>query len=149
MSQQRAPVADPGFSVGGRGLPRWLHFVKFVCQNERIGSFRGARAGCAHWIRQWAHFCSKLVINAKLLIIFQKMKEGVPKFNGVEWLPGTKCASKYENSVCRRCLCQWRPAHIRQYSVSYVVIWLFPLLKPGGAASGCPPKHPDSFVFTY
>ena len=52
------PVADPGFPVGGvdlvggRGLPRWLHFIKFVCQNERIGSFRGARAGCAPWIRQ-------------------------------------------------------------------------------------------------
>ena len=28
----------------GRGLPRWLRFVKFVCQNERIGSLRaGAR----------------------------------------------------------------------------------------------------------
>ena len=27
--------------VGGRGLPRRLHFVKFVCQNERIGSLRG------------------------------------------------------------------------------------------------------------
>ena len=46
-------VADPGFHVGGvdlvggRGLPRRLHFVKFVCQNERIVSFRGARAGYA------------------------------------------------------------------------------------------------------
>ena len=27
--------------VGGRGLPRRLHFIKFVCQNERIGSLRG------------------------------------------------------------------------------------------------------------
>ena len=32
---------------GGRGLPRQLRFVKFVCQNERIGSLRGAHAGCA------------------------------------------------------------------------------------------------------
>ena len=38
-------VADPGFPVGGgvdlvggHGLPRRLRFVKFVCQNERIGS---------------------------------------------------------------------------------------------------------------
>ena len=30
--------------VGGRGLPRRLHFVKFVCQNERIGSLGGGRA---------------------------------------------------------------------------------------------------------
>ena len=41
-------VADPGFPVGvrgprrgGCGLLRQLHFVKFVCQNERIGSLRG------------------------------------------------------------------------------------------------------------
>ena len=37
-------VADPGFPVGGRGLLRWLRFIKFVCQNERIGSLRGGRA---------------------------------------------------------------------------------------------------------
>ena len=30
-------MADLGFPVGGRGLPRWLRFIKFVCQNERIG----------------------------------------------------------------------------------------------------------------
>ena len=43
-------MADPGFPVGGRwprrgggrGLPRWLRFVKFVCQNERIGSLKSA-----------------------------------------------------------------------------------------------------------
>ena len=41
-------MADPGFPVGGRGLPRRLRFIKFVCQNERIGSLRGgAHAGCA------------------------------------------------------------------------------------------------------
>ena len=58
-------VADPGFPVGGcrphtggadvvgggRQLPRWLHFKKFVCQNERIWTRRGARAGGAPWIR--------------------------------------------------------------------------------------------------
>ena len=27
--------------VGGRGLPRWLRFIKFVCQNERTGSLSG------------------------------------------------------------------------------------------------------------
>ena len=45
-------VADPGFPVaGGRGprrrgcvLPRWLRFENFVCQNERTGTLRGARA---------------------------------------------------------------------------------------------------------
>ena len=45
-------MADPGFPVGGRGprrgggrgLSRRLHFIKFVCQNERIGSLRGGRA---------------------------------------------------------------------------------------------------------
>ena len=26
---------------GGRGLPRWLHFENFVCQNERIWTSRG------------------------------------------------------------------------------------------------------------
>ena len=48
-------VADPGFPVeggvdlvgGGRGPPRWLHFENFACQNERIWTHRGARAGCA------------------------------------------------------------------------------------------------------
>ena len=43
------PVADLGFPVGGGrgprrrgcGLPRWLHFENFVCQNERIGTLRG------------------------------------------------------------------------------------------------------------
>ena len=47
---QPSTVAGPGFPaggsvdlVGGRGLPRRLHFGKFVCQNERIGSVRGAR----------------------------------------------------------------------------------------------------------
>ena len=34
-------------SLGGHGLPRQLHFIKFVCQNERIGSLREAHAGCA------------------------------------------------------------------------------------------------------
>ena len=39
-------VADPGFPVGGVdlvggcGLQRRLRFVKFLCQNERIGSLR-------------------------------------------------------------------------------------------------------------
>ena len=32
---------------GGHGLPRRLRFIKFVCQNERFGSLRGARAGGA------------------------------------------------------------------------------------------------------
>ena len=43
------PVADPGFSVGGRGrrprrgrqLLRWLRFEKFVYQNERIWTLGG------------------------------------------------------------------------------------------------------------
>ena len=30
---------------GGHGLPRWLHFKNFVCQNERIWTLRGACAG--------------------------------------------------------------------------------------------------------
>ena len=44
-------AADPGFPigganlVGGRQLPRRLRFEKFVCQNERIWTLRGARAG--------------------------------------------------------------------------------------------------------
>ena len=33
-------VADPGFPVGGGGVGQ-LRFVKFVCQNERIGSLGG------------------------------------------------------------------------------------------------------------
>ena len=45
-------AADPGFPVGGGvdlvgglGLPRWLHFENFVCQNERIwGGVRRASA---------------------------------------------------------------------------------------------------------
>ena len=45
-------MADPGFPVGGRGprgggrgLPRWLRFRNFVCQNERIGTLRGCAPG--------------------------------------------------------------------------------------------------------
>ena len=52
VSVQYRAVADPGFPIGGIdliggcGLLRWLCFLKFVCQNERIGSLRGAHAGC-------------------------------------------------------------------------------------------------------
>ena len=41
------PVADPGLPVGGvdfvggGGLPRWLRFKNFVCQNERIWTLGG------------------------------------------------------------------------------------------------------------
>ena len=45
-------VADPGFPVGGRGPrrgghgpPRRLRFKNFACQNERIWTRRGGRAG--------------------------------------------------------------------------------------------------------
>ena len=44
-------MADPGFPVGGRSprgghlLPMQLCFVKFVCQNERIGTHGGGAAG--------------------------------------------------------------------------------------------------------
>ena len=31
--------------VGGRGLPRRLHFVKFACQSKRIGTHRGRVPG--------------------------------------------------------------------------------------------------------
>ena len=57
-------VADPGFPiggadlVGGRQLPRRLCFEKFVCQNERIWTLRGARAGGAPWIRQCDIYCN-------------------------------------------------------------------------------------------
>ena len=52
-------VADPGFPVGGgRQLLTRLRFVKFVCQNERIGGiFRRSDTVNAHtsyfgpWIR--------------------------------------------------------------------------------------------------
>ena len=36
------PVADPGFPVRGRGLPRRLRFKNFVCRNERMWSLRGS-----------------------------------------------------------------------------------------------------------
>ena len=49
-----SPVADPGFPVGGRGPvtggcgpPMWVLFTENVCENERIGSHRGACAGHA------------------------------------------------------------------------------------------------------
>ena len=32
---------DPGYPVGGRGLPKQLHFENFVCQNERIWTLGG------------------------------------------------------------------------------------------------------------
>ena len=35
-------VADPGFPIGGRGPPTWALFGENVCENERIGSHRGA-----------------------------------------------------------------------------------------------------------
>ena len=47
-------VADPGFPVGGRGprrggawTPEVATVIKFVCQNERIGSLRGGAPGAA------------------------------------------------------------------------------------------------------
>ena len=57
------PVTGPGFPVGGRGprrgdrgLPRQLRFEKFVCQNERIWTLRGAWAGHPPiYIRQCFH----------------------------------------------------------------------------------------------
>ena len=43
---------DPGFPVGGcpryeggHQLSTWLHFINFVCQNERIGTLRGRAPG--------------------------------------------------------------------------------------------------------
>ena len=45
MKMMHIAVADPGFLVGGRGLPRWLRFENFVCQSERIWTLRGACAG--------------------------------------------------------------------------------------------------------
>ena len=44
-------MADPGFPVGGadlvggRQLPRRLHFEKFVCQNERMWTLGGGASG--------------------------------------------------------------------------------------------------------
>ena len=43
-------MVDPEFPVGrqsgrGRQIPTWLRFIKFVCQNERIGNLRGVRCG--------------------------------------------------------------------------------------------------------
>ena len=56
---QHLTVADPGFPVGGADLIgghqllRRLHFEKFVCQNKRIWTLGGARAGgAAPWTRQ-------------------------------------------------------------------------------------------------
>ena len=52
-------MADPGFPVGGHGLPRRLHFENFVCQNERIWILRGALSMCqcrsANDIIQYMH----------------------------------------------------------------------------------------------
>ena len=48
-------VADLGFPVGGRGprrggggLPRWLRFENFLCQNERIWALGGGGACAGH-----------------------------------------------------------------------------------------------------
>ena len=40
-------VADPGFPVGGRELPRRLRFENCVCRIKRIWTLRGACAGYA------------------------------------------------------------------------------------------------------
>ena len=61
-------VADPGFPVGGGAdlvggcqLTRQLRFEKFVCQNERIWTRRGPRAGGAPpWIRHCPVSCRLL-----------------------------------------------------------------------------------------
>ena len=47
------PVADPGFLVGdasivGEGAATQQRFVKFVCQNEGIGTPGGVRSGAPH-----------------------------------------------------------------------------------------------------
>ena len=54
IGTQTHPVADPGFPIGGHapvrgghGPPTWALFGENVCENERIGSHRGACAGRA------------------------------------------------------------------------------------------------------
>ena len=37
-------------------------FVKFVCQNERIGTLTGERSGCPPWIRQYLYLPCKLPV---------------------------------------------------------------------------------------
>ena len=69
-------VADPGFLVGGvdpiggRGPPMWALFGKNVCENERIGSRRGASTW--HAPRSANGFQDKLCIGEELLLIFFK-----------------------------------------------------------------------------
>ena len=36
---------DPGFPIGGRGLPKRLRFENFVCRNDRIWTLGGRAPG--------------------------------------------------------------------------------------------------------
>ena len=45
-SRSRISLGGGADLMGGRQLPRWLRFKKFVCQNERIWTRRG---GGTHW----------------------------------------------------------------------------------------------------
>ena len=74
-------MADPGFAMGGmdlkggRGLPMQLCFIKFVCQNERIGSLRGAHAVCTH-----PKSTNDIVENLILIYFFEINHLGITKF---------------------------------------------------------------------
>ena len=84
-------VADPGFPVGGgvdlvggRGLPRWLRFEHFVCQNERIGTLRGACAG-------HAPSSSANAVNARSIFLF-----GIHPWNHIRHFPVSETQWKFE-----------------------------------------------------
>ena len=68
-------MADPGFPVGGRGprrggrgFPRQLCFEKFICQNERIWTLRGACAGHAPSRSANAYIFLKLLASTVLVL---------------------------------------------------------------------------------
>ena len=72
-------VADPGFPIGGVDLvgrggawtPEVVTFQKFVCQNERIWTLRGACAGHAP-SRSANAFCQKQAVFLIVHIFFSK-----------------------------------------------------------------------------
>ena len=69
----QTPGADPGFQVRGRtwkNCAEWREVRKFLGyfvwkitilrqKNHIFSNFRGARAGCAPWIRPWSLYLSR------------------------------------------------------------------------------------------
>ena len=74
---------------GGHGLPRQLRFVKFVCQNERIGSLRWSACqvcppkSANEWICLSSAIDVSLVMDVSILLSAGGSKTGTSLMNEI------------------------------------------------------------------